>query len=250
MRILLTNDDGVFAPGIQMLGAGLREIADVVVAAPSMEQSGASHSITVHDPIRVDAFDMPQMTAWRIGGTPADCVKLALVRLMDEKPDFVISGINQGANLGTDVLYSGTVSAAREGAMHDIPSIAISLDAHCQPDFSQAALFMKTFLPRLQQKTLPKNLLLNVNVPHNWQCGGCFRFTELGVRKYENTFEKRVDPRGRSYYWMSGTPLMSANAADTDVAVVEKGEISITPIHFELTDQHLLSAFQAGEFLE
>lgn len=241
LRLLLTNDDGISAPGIQQLSLALSEIAEVTVVAPMQEQSGASQAITVHQPIIVDDYLMPKVkVAWRIGGTPADCVKLALEKLMDHKPDFVVSGINSGANLGMDVVYSGTVSAAREGAMHHIPAIAVSLDNSKATDYMAVATFIKQLLPKLNKNILPDNLLLNINAPANWQYGDKFAYTKLGIRNYENTFEKRLNPSGRSYYWMGGTVAKMDNSPDTDVAAVESGILSITPIHFDLTDRQLL----------
>lgn len=252
MRILLTNDDGIFAPGINALSEALSAVAEVFLVAPAAEQSGASQAITVHHPIRVDEYKMDNQSvkAWQVGGTPADCVKIGLAKLMDAAPDFVVSGINSGPNLGTDVLYSGTVSAAREGAMHGIPSVAISLDARRNPAFRQAALFMREFMPSLLTHKLNDNLLLNINVPGTWEMDKkMIQFTKLGVRQYENAFEERLDPSGRSYYWMGGVLSEVENAADTDVAAVKDGKLSITPLHFELTNQKLLNELAGLKFL-
>lgn len=252
MRVLLTNDDGIFAPGINALAESLSKVAEVFIVAPATEQSGASQAITVHQPIRVDEYKLldSKIKAWMIGGTPADCVKIGLAKLLDVQPDLVVSGINLGANLGTDVLYSGTVSAAREGAMHGIKSIAISLDVRRNPNFLAAAAFMQRFVPSLLEKNVDDHLLLNINVPANWTLEqGKISFTKLGIRKYENAFEKRLDPSGRSYYWMGGTLAKSENSADTDVAAVGNGELAITPIHFDLTDQNLLNKLKNIKFM-
>lgn len=243
MRILLTNDDGIGAPGIQALWRELRDLGEVTVIAPDGERSAMSQAITVHHPIRVDrhCLEYPNLCAWRVGGTPTDCVKIALETLLEEKPDIVVSGINHGPNLGTDVLYSGTVSAAIEGALHGIPAIAVSLDTWKAADFSIAARFIHRLVPKVAQRALPPNTLLNVNVPalSTTELKGT-RITKLGSREYENTFEQRTDPRGRLYYWMGGTVVDSDSDPDTDIAAVKEGYISITPIHFDLTNYAIM----------
>lgn len=244
MKILLTNDDGIRAPGIRALWESLLDIADIVVAAPSQQQSATGHSITVYHPIWVNQhpFDDPRVTGWRIGGTPADSVKIALDTLMEKKPDLVISGINHGPNLGTDVLYSGTVSAAVEGAMHNIPSIAISLATDGEPDFGPAAVFCRNLVQQIVQNKFPSFSLVNVNVPSlpASEIKGV-SITRLGCIEYENAFEKRADPRGRVYYWMAGTPIEATNPSDTDVSAIRAKRISLTPIHFDLTDYSLIN---------
>lgn len=244
MRILLTNDDGIRAPGIRALWEALKEVAEIVVAAPAQQQSATGHSITVYHPIWVNqhTFDDPGISGWRIGGTPADSVKIALDTLMTVRPDLVVSGINQGPNLATDVLYSGTVSAAVEGAMHGIPAIAISLASYDLADFGPAAAFCRSLVKQIIAKNMPAFSLLNVNVPPvaEDEIKGVL-ITRLGRIEYENAFEKRTDPHGRTYYWMAGTPVQTNNASDTDVFAIQKQNISVTPIHFDLTDYPLLS---------
>lgn len=247
MRILLTNDDGIRAPGIRALWEALQDEAEIVVAAPAQQQSATGHSITVYQPIWVNEhhFDNPRVTGWRIGGTPADSVKIALDTLMPKQPDLIISGINHGPNLATDVLYSGTVSAAVEGAMHGIPSIAISLATDGEPDFSPAAAFCRNLVQQIIERKLPSFNLLNINVPPVPAADiQGIAITKLGHIEYENAFEKRVDPRGRTYYWMSGTVMETHNPSDTDVAAIQANRISLTPIHFDLTDYTLLNNLQ------
>lgn len=243
MRILLTNDDGIMAPGIQALWRELADIGEVTVVAPDTERSATSQAITVHHPIRVDnhCIDDPPLCAWRVGGTPTDCVKIAVEALLEHKPDLVVSGINQGPNLGTDVLYSGTVSAAIEGALHGIPSVAVSLNTWRPADFGPAARFTRKLVTTMAAKSLPPNTLLNVNVPAlaEEQVAGV-EITRLGVIEYENTFERRQDPRGRIYYWMGGSIVDAANEDGTDVAALKKGKISVTPIHFDLTNYAIM----------
>lgn len=244
MRILLTNDDGIGALGIQALWQVLTDIADVYVVAPDIENSAMSQAITVHQPIRLDEYllDGPVIKAWKIGGTPTDCVKIALEALLvDNMPDIIVSGINHGPNLGTDILYSGTVSAAIEAALHGLPAIAVSLDAYANYNFTVAARFIKKLVLEVVSHSLPLNTLLNVNVPAlpATEITGV-AVTKLGFRQYENTFERREDPRGRSYYWMGGNVFEADNAEDNDVNAVKQGKIAVTPIHFDLTNYPLI----------
>lgn len=246
MRILVTNDDGIDALGILTLTQKLAELGSVYVVAPDREKSATSQSITVVQPIRVDSAEVPGAEeAWRIGGTPTDCVKLALEELLLQKmPDIVVSGINHGPNLGTDVLYSGTVSAAIEGALHALPAIAVSLAAWDYPDFSVAAEFAAALVRKVQACPLPPYTLLNVNVPAlpAGDIGGVV-VARLGERQYENTFERRQDPRGRTYYWMGGQ-VVGASEADTDISAVENHQIAVTPVHFDLTNYPLLKSLE------
>ncbi len=248
LRILLTNDDGIGAAGIQALWHELSHIAEVIVVAPDVERSATSQAITVHSPIRVDqyTFDNPRISGWRIGGTPADCVKIALGTLLTQPPDLIVSGINHGPNLGTDVLYSGTVSAAIEGALHGIPAVAVSLDGGGNYDFAPAAKFMSTFIPKMMSKTLPADTLLNINIPAvpTAQMGGTV-ITKLGVRQYDNIFEGRKDPRGRMYYWLGGNIIDNENEADSDIVAVKLGKVSVTPIHFDLTNYNAIKLVES-----
>jgi 5'-nucleotidase len=237
LRILLTNDDGIFAEGISVLRKELEKFGEIYVIAPDRERSAAGHSITVHRPLRVReaGFRSPRVRGWVVDGTPADCVKLGLEALLPEKPDFLISGINFGPNVGTDVLYSGTVSAAIEGIINGIPSVAVSLATHDEPDFTTAVLFIEDLLPELARQVLPTGTLLNVNVPPGKPRG--VRVTKLGNIRYVNVIDRRTDPRGRIYFWMAGEPLdLDGNDPDTDVRAVKEGFISITPVQIDLTD--------------
>jgi 5'-nucleotidase len=242
----LTNDDGILAPGIKALWQELSHFARITVVAPDSEKSASSQAITVHHPIWVDEhpLDAANICAWRVGGTPTDCVKVALESLLaDDLPDIIVSGINQGSNMGTDVLYSGTVSAAIEGALHGLPAIAMSLDSWETFDFEPAAKTARKVIETMINRSLPPNTLLNVNVPAlpESQLKG-IAITKLGVRNYENTFERRQDPRGRTYYWMSGRVSDTENAPDSDIVAVQNGKISVTPIHFDLTNYGIMNA--------
>jgi len=247
LRILLTNDDGIGAEGIQALWHEFSKFAEVIVVAPDVERSATSQAITVHSPIRVDAycFDHPRICGWRVGGTPADCVKVALGSLMTESPDIVVSGINHGSNLGTDVLYSGTVSAAIEAKLHGIPAVAISLDSSDHYDFGPAAAFASKVVQNIARRTLPANTLLNINVPalSTAQINGV-AITKLGVRQYDNNFELRHDPRGRMYYWLGGQVIENENDHDTDIEAMKMSKISVTPIHFDLTNYDMMQVVE------
>lgn len=257
MNILISNDDGIFAQGIQTLANTLAEAGHTVsVVCPDRERSATGHGLTIHQPIRAEKVDSvfhPTIQAWACSGTPADCVKLALGALLESRPDIVLSGINHGPNLGTDVLYSGTVSAAMEGVIEGIPAIAFSLCSFAHADFRPAASFAKTLLDYWSQTSLTSPLLLNINVPPaeaNRIQG--VKITRQGIRRYFDLFEKRVDPRGKTYYWLAGEVLeevedslanpgwtsettQALQAIPTDVQVVKESYISITPLQYNLT---------------
>ncbi|MGI6144377.1 MAG: 5'/3'-nucleotidase SurE [Clostridia bacterium] len=245
MRILVTNDDGIRSPGVQVLAQKMLELGDVVLAAPLEEKSAIGHGITIRDPIRVRKIKVDGVEqAWGINGTPADCVKLGLAELMDHKCDLVISGINCGPNMGTDVLYSGTVSAAIEGVILGIPSLAVSLASWDSEDYTDAAEIVNRLVKYLLENklTLPRGTLLNVNIPavKKEEILG-YKVTILGERQYENRFEKRLDPRGNPYYWSVGKLLpFTEETLDYDVVAVEKNYVSITPIQFDLTNYKII----------
>lgn len=240
MGILITNDDGILAEGIYTLAKKIHAIKEVIVAAPNREQSAKGHSITLHRPLRVKPvkfFDTP-IEAYEIDGTPADCVKLAVdVILKDRRPDLVISGINNGPNLGTDVIYSGTVSAAVEAAVLGIPSIAVSMASSKIDTFQDAADFICKFHTRILQIKESRIGIFNVNFPtcRKESIKGV-KITTLGIRRYDNVFTEGKDPRGNSYYWISGTPLDLEQQETSDILAIQDKYISITPIHFDLTD--------------
>lgn len=239
MRILISNDDGIHADGITELRKTLEELAEIYVVAPDRERSACGHKITMHRPLRVEEITYgPRSRGWSVDGTPSDCVKLGLEALLPEPPDLVISGINYGPNLGTDVLYSGTVSAAIEGIINSIPSIAVSLASYEYRDFSHACRLVKDIVQK-SAKEIPPGTLLNVNLPACPPRGT--RVTRLGSRRYVNVFDKRIDPRGRVYYWMAGEPFdVDRDDPETDVGAVLEGFASITPIHFDLTDYKMM----------
>ncbi|MGI0490946.1 5'/3'-nucleotidase SurE [Alkalinema pantanalense CENA528] len=246
MRLLISNDDGIFAIGVRTLANTLAVAGhEVTVVCPDRERSATGHGLTLHQPIRanlVEGIFHPQVTAWSCSGTPSDCVKLALWSLLDHPPDFVVSGINHGANLGTDVLYSGTVSAAMEGVIEGIPSIAMSLTSFAATDFQPAADYAQTLLAQLAHHPLPELILLNVNVPAvaAEQIKGAI-VTRQGIRRYIEVFEKRQDPRGKTYYWLAGEAIEEVDDPDanhaipSDVEAIRQNFITITPLQYNLT---------------
>ncbi len=237
MRVLVSNDDGFDAPGLQTLVATLAPRADVWVVAPMDEQSAKSHAITLHSPLRAEQRGHQR---YAVGGTPADCVYLGLHSLMPERPHLVISGINRGSNLGNDVHYSGTVAAAREAALHGLPAIAVSL--HLLPEGGEAIHFDTAAFVALQvfeavaNSGLPPRTLLNVNVPNlpRDQLAG-IRAATLGHRTYENQVTRRSDPFGRDYFWIGGPHVRFDNTPRSDGPLVEEGFATVTPLHCDPT---------------
>ena len=243
MNILISNDDGIAANGIRVLTEVLSQKHNVYVVAPDRERSAAGHSLTLHTPLRVEELDSGKhgaKKAWVTTGTPGDCVKMAVNALLsnDEKPDYVISGINHGPNLGADILYSGTVSCAMEGAMLGIPSIAVSLASMTAQyeDFHFGANFILSLLDKINDFHFPKKSILNVNIPNlDAEDIAGVAITELGRRMFTDDYEKRVDPRGKVYYWLAGELINEPADARTDVAAVRNNMISITPVTYEMT---------------
>ena len=229
-RILITNDDGIFSQGIRRLASALGEIAEVFVVAPDREQSAMGHALTLSRPLRMQKIE----ERWyAVDGTPTDCVNLGVLSLLkDHPPDLVCSGINFGLNLGDDVTYSGTVSATFEGTLLGIPSVAFSQEVGEGFSFDAAAAFARRLIEILEGEELPRDLLLNVNVPAGPIQG--VSFTKLGRRVYKQSVIEKLDPRGRKYYWIAGTPQWQ-RASGTDFEAVSQGRISVTPLHLDLT---------------
>lgn len=233
MRILLSNDDGVHAPGLQCLAAALRTVAEVYVVAPDRDRSGASNSLTLARPLRAMRLDNGDV---RVDGTPTDCVHLAITGLMEEEPDMVISGINSGANMGDDVLYSGTVAAAMEGRFLGLPAIAVSMNSHEGKHYDSAARAVLDLLKRLGHMPLPANTILNVNVPHlPWSEIKGVQATRLGHRHKSEPMIRSHDPRGRPIYWVGAAGPEQDAGPGTDFHAVRSGYVSVTPIQVDLT---------------
>ncbi|NOZ21090.1 MAG: 5'/3'-nucleotidase SurE [Planctomycetes bacterium] len=242
MRILLTNDDGIHAPGLLALKNELSRTAEVDVVAPMAEQSAVGHSITLHRPLRVIEIERDgELVGYGVNGAPADCVKLALAELLDERPDVVVSGINLGANVGVNVLYSGTVAAAIEGAMFGIPSLAVSIEIEDRPQFDPAARIVGKLIRKMPLAELGDHVILNVNVPAipPSRIKGV-KVTRQSVRAPEEAFDRRTDPRGRYYYWITADFDGLAEEEGTDVNALRDGYVSITPLHFDMTRHTLL----------
>jgi 5'-nucleotidase len=237
-RIVLTNDDGIFSEGLKLLARALAELAEVFVVAPDREQSATGHALTLSRPLRMQQTE-PNWYA--VDGTPTDCVNLAVLWLLkDRPPDLVCSGINFGTNLGDDVTYSGTVSATFEGTLLGIPSVAFSQEVAQGFSWEPAARFARLLVETLLEQPAPKDLLLNVNVPAGEVQG--VSFTRLGRRVYKQTIVEKLDPRGRKYYWIAGTPEWHAGEG-TDFEALSQGRISVTPLHLDLTYYPGLEAF-------
>ncbi len=243
MKILLTNDDGIDAPGIQAAKKRLNEKHDVYLIAPRDEMSASGHSITVRDPLRVERRGKNEScNEWAVEGTPADCVKLGIDQLLAFKPDLVVSGINNGANLGNDIFYSGTVAAAMEGMIMGVPSLAVSLNSFNTDDYSYASEFTLQFCQQLwEEKLLQELWLLNVNIPAipPEEIKGV-SYTRMGRTDYSDIFHQRRDPRDRTYYWLAGNLVDRGRKEDTDISLVKKGYITITPLQIDLTDYRLM----------
>ncbi len=243
--ILITNDDGIYAEGIQLLSQALFESGryNLTIIAPDHERSAVGHAITMHRPLRVEQAHFlhnPALMGWAVNGTPSDCVKLAVEALLEEKPALIISGINRGSNLGTDVLYSGTVSAAVEGIILGVPSVAVSLvEGGESEDFRFAAAFVRDLIPHLTAEPPPAGTLLNINIPPQCRVQGA-RVTRLGTRRYRNSFDRRTDPRGMIYYWLAGELIEGEEEENSDVRAVRDGYISITPVHLNLTNDAII----------
>ncbi len=251
MKILVSNDDGILANGIRALIEALSPCHEVYVVAPDRERSAAGHSLTLQTPLRVEEVEAKYgaKRCWMTTGTPGDCVKLAINAILEknELPDLVISGINHGPNLGADILYSGTVSCAMEGAMMGYPSIATSLASMSTEyeSFKVAAEFIATLLDKIDIKKFPAKTILNVNVPglDKEDIGGV-EATELGSRMFTDAYEKRIDPRGKVYYWMAGELINEPENASTDIAAVRNNKISITPVTYEMTRTNIIEELE------
>jgi 5'-nucleotidase len=247
LRILISNDDGIDAPGIYELVQQAKRIGDVIVVAPLGQQSAVGHAITMNQPLRVKEFQKDgKFFGYAVEGTPADCVKLALRSLLDYTPDLILSGINHGSNTAVNIMYSGTVSAATEGTIMGIPSVALSLTTYGEPDFRFAAKFSAKLAKLVMQKGLPRGVLLNVNIPAvpEREIKGV-RVTRQGKTQWNDTFEVRRDPINRQFYWLTGSLDVVDTSDDTDHVSVEKNYISITPIQYDLTDYPMIKKMKA-----
>jgi 5'-nucleotidase len=238
VRILLTNDDGVHAPGLRALRKELARLGEVTVIAPWLEQSGVGHSITLLNPLvmkRIEEED-GSIIGTAVEGSPADCVKLAIYELLDRPPDLIVSGINAGANAGINVLYSGTVAAAIEGAFFQITSIAVSLELSETFDYPHAAKQAVRVIEQILANKPKAGSLFNVNLPsHVRGTPKGIKVVPMGIGRHGEGFEKRQDPRGRTYYWMTYRPPFRLEGEESDVTAMADGYITVTPLHFDMT---------------
>lgn len=251
LKILISNDDGIYSKGLYELVKEMTRIGKVAVVAPDKEQSATGHAITMHQPLRckkIKLFDL-DIDAWRVTGTPADCIKIGVETLLPERPDLILSGINNGENLGTDVIYSGTVSAAIEGSIFNIPSIALSVafTPPAEPDFRIASKVAADVIEQILDHGEIRDMLLNINIPAIKGIDELkgIKIAKLGVKKYRNNFEERKDPRGNSYYWLAGELIEESIMEDTDIAAVRKGYLAITPLNVDLTGYGRMKAIDA-----
>lgn len=233
MLILVTNDDGVHSAGLTSLASALSDLGQVVIVAPDRERSAIGHALTLHSPLRAELIK-PDIYA--VDGTPTDCVNLGIHGLFNARPDLVVSGINRGANMGEDVTYSGTVSAAMEATLMGVPAFAISLDLLTveQSDYTPAACFAKGLAETIIRQGLPNDTFLNVNVPAGVPAGS--KITRQGKRRYDEMIVEKVDPRGRKYYWIGGGQCQFEEIPGSDFMALAEGFISVTPLHLDLTN--------------
>ncbi|HKV46156.1 MAG TPA: 5'/3'-nucleotidase SurE [bacterium] len=247
MRVLLTNDDGLHSPGLLALARAMQPAADTFVVAPEHERSAASHAITLHKPLRAvrTVFGETGLAAWATNGTPADCVVLAVLDLLGAPPDVVVSGINAGANLGMDLIYSGTVSGAVEATLFGIAAIAVSVASFKDIHWGPAAAYAAHLAQEVTRWGLPRDTFLNVNVPNvpAEQIRGV-EITRQSSRRYVSRLEKRADPRGRDYYWLTGAAEAGTNDPGTDAWAVAEGRISVTPLRLDMTHEELRPMFR------
>lgn len=244
-RILITNDDGIEAPGIKHLWKALVDEFDVSIIAPSSEKSGTGLAITIRDPLHIAECDWGNKTrAWKVTGTPADCVRLGLSVILENRPDLIVSGINRGSNAGRNVLYSGTVGGAIEGVLRNVPSIAFSCDDFHDPDFETASKYVTPIVNYVLQHTLPKGTLLNVSFPVSKDIRGV-KFATQGRGFWIEDPDERLHPEGRTYYWLGGKWHHQDELPESDVAVLKNGYIAAVPIHVhDLTDKSAVEAHQ------
>jgi 5'-nucleotidase len=250
--ILIVNDDGITAPGIKALMEVMQEIGNVVVVAPDSPQSGMGHAITIGKPLRLDKVNLYEgVEMYKCSGTPVDCVKLAVNMVFKgKKPDLCVSGINHGLNNSINVLYSGTMSAAVEGAIESIPSIGFSLDDFTlEADFSPAKKYIKQIAEQVLNKGLPQATLLNVNFPNTKEIKG-IKICRQANAKWAEEFDERMDPHKRKYYWLTGVFQVNDQGEDTDVWALEHQYVSVVPVQFDMTAHHVIGLLNNWNFQE
>lgn len=258
--ILISNDDGIQAAGLRALCEAMLTLGEVVVIAPEVERSAAGHAITLSDPLRVNEvdLDLPEVAAYSCSGTPADCVKLGVLAVLPRRPNLVVSGINHGSNTGINVIYSGTISAATEGTILGVPSAAFSVDSWICPDFGPAKVIAHQVAREILEQGLPEGTLLNVNIPDlpaeqlppGSLNGRGYALTVHGKADWQDQFDRRVDPHSRVYYWLAGRRRERQEPPNTDEETLKAGKVSITPLHYDLTDHDYLSDLAQWELFQ
>ena len=248
MLTLLTNDDGIFAPGLAAMEEALARLGDVVAVAPSTEQSGVGHAITFLTPLTAkQVFAGDRCRGWAVDGSPADAVKLGITQFLPRRPDLVVSGINSGLNAGINVLYSGTVAAAIEGAFFGITSVAVSLEWEEQADYRRAAEIAVDVIAELLRRSPPAGSLFNVNLPTSALRGTpTLRVVPMSTARYGEAFERRIDPRGRPYYWATNDPPPPPSPHESDVTALAAGHVTLTPLDYDLTHRAGLDTLAEG----
>jgi 5'-nucleotidase len=247
--ILVVNDDGINAPGIQALIAVAKEFGEIVVVAPDKPQSGMGHAITLDSTLHINKIDIEGVTAYACSGTPADCVKIAVNKLLDRTPDLIVSGINHGSNSSINVIYSGTMSAALEGSLEGIPSIGFSLLNHSiDADFTAAQYFAKQIIGQVLKTKVTRNYCLNVNIPN------LKKDLILGVKvcrqakgNWEEYYDERTDPMGRTYYWLTGKFVLQDEGTDTDEWALANNYVSVVPVQSDVTDYPIMNEIKSLE---
>lgn len=240
--ILITNDDGITAPGIRNLVEAVKGLGNIVVVAPDKPQSGMGHAITIGHPLRMQKVEQFEgVESWQTSGTPVDCVKLAVDKVLHGKPDLCLSGINHGANHSINVIYSGTMSAAMEASIESIPSIGFSLLSYdYEADFAAARHYVRSIVSTILKKKMDKHLLLNVNIPYvPLDLIRGVKVCKQAYAKYEEDFEERKDPHGKKYYWLTGEFINFDKSKDTDVWALQNNYVSVVPVQFDLTNYAL-----------
>lgn len=247
--ILITNDDGITAPGIRNLVEAVKDLGDVVVVAPDKPQSGMGHAITIGVPLRLNKVDdlFENVESWQTTGTPVDCVKLAVDKILRRKPDICLSGINHGANHSINVIYSGTMSAAMEASIEGIPSVGFSLlDYRFDADFTAAKFYVRKIVKSMISRKLEKHFLLNVNIPAvPLELLKGVKVCKQAYAKYDESFDERLDPNGKKYYWLTGEFVNYDNAEDSDVWALKHNYVSVVPVQFDLTNYTLKKELEA-----
>jgi 5'-nucleotidase len=246
VQILLTNDDGIYAPGLAALERELAAMGDVCVVAPATEQSGVGHSITFLTPlICQEIFDHDRRRGWAVEGSPADCVKIGVFEFCDQRPDIVVSGINGGLNAGINVLYSGTVAAAIEGAFFGIDSVAVSLEYDQHADFDAAAKIARSVIEKILAQKGPAAQLYNLNIPTQaTKQNSEVRLVPMGLERYGEAFLRREDPKGRPYYWATGDPPAPATAHESDLSALKEGHVTLTPLNYDMTCHSMMKTMK------